>query len=70
MEIQKVEHYQINGRFEVQIERSAVKGVDGFKVTAHGDDIVKVLDDVHFLQDHAERMTAPKPAPAIEAKEK
>ncbi len=41
----KVIHQTINGRYRVVFERSAVKGIDGFKVEANGDDIEIVKKD-------------------------
>ncbi len=36
---EEVKHYQVNGRYKVQFERSAVKGQDGFKVEANDDNL-------------------------------
>ena len=54
MDIQEVKHYQINGRYRVQFERSAVKGVIGYKVEANGDDYDITFNDAHSLQKLAE----------------
>mgnify|MGYP001278358225 CR=1 FL=1 len=57
-------HYQVNGKYKIQFERSAVKGVDGFKVEANGDNIESVQNDAEILKGFAESKTAtPTPAP-------
>ena len=63
MEIQEVKHYQVNGRYKVQFERSATKGVTGYKVEANGDDFDRTFNDAHSLQKLAELA-----APVIEEK--
>ncbi len=60
MKVQIVEHYQIHQRYKIQYERSAVKGVDGYKVEANGDDLKAVLWDAETLKGQAEIATAPK----------
>lgn len=55
----EVRHYQVNGRYRVQYERSAVKGVDGFKVEANGDDIEQTAKDAQDLYMRAQGITAP-----------
>ena len=59
MEIQEIKHFQIGTRYKIQFERSAVKGVDGFKVEATGDDIAQVKADALALKQAAESATAP-----------
>jgi len=71
MEPQEVKHYQVNGRYRVQFERSATKGVDGFKVEANGDSLDDVLMDAKTLKEYAEAATKPViSAPQTEVKEK
>ena len=58
MEIQKVEHYQINQKYRIKIERAAsTKGVLGYTVEANGDNIAEVLLQIGMLKDHVENMT-------------
>ena len=57
MEETKVIH--INSRYRVVFERSAVKGVDGFKVEANGDDYPQTMLDAQSLYDEAVRFTTP-----------
>lgn len=61
--ISHVKHYQINGRFKMQFERSAVKGIDGFKVEANSDNLEDVISQAKTLKEYAEAMT--KPAPVL-----
>lgn len=68
MEIQEVKHYQIGQKYKMQFERSAVKGVDGYKVEANGDDIAQVISDAKTLKLSAEAATLP-PFPPSESKE-
>jgi hypothetical protein len=59
MEEQTVNHYQINGKYRIVIERAAsTKGVDGFKVEANGDDIDAVKLDAERLYSSARMITA------------
>ena len=53
----KVIHQTINGKYRVVFERSAVKGVDGFKVEANGDDYVQTMGDAQSLYNEATRFT-------------
>ena len=57
--MEEVKHYQINGRYKVQFERSAVKGQDGFKVEANGDDLTGTSDEAHRLYEYALLLTKP-----------
>jgi hypothetical protein len=59
-----VNHYQVNGKYKIQFERSAVKGVNGFKVEANGDNIESVQNDAEILKQFAESKTANPPAAA------
>ncbi len=49
----------LNTRYEIQIERSATKGVDGFKVTAKGDTAEDVERDIAVLLEEALARTKP-----------
>ncbi len=60
--VQTVIHQTVNGKYRIQLERSAVKGVDGFKVEANGDDIALVKADADLLYAYATQKTAPLPA--------
>ncbi len=55
--VQKVEHYQVNGKYKLQLERSAVKGIDGFKVEVNGDAIEPVKAEAQKLYDYAVSLT-------------
>jgi hypothetical protein len=57
--MEEVKHYQINGKYRIQYERSAVKGQDGFKVEANGDDFNEVLNDADKLYQVAKCATSP-----------
>ncbi len=51
METQTVNHYQVNGRYRIVVERAAsTKGVLGYKVEANGDDIKTILEDIEILK--------------------
>ncbi len=63
MEETKVIH--VNSRYRVVFERSAVKGVDGFKIEANGDEIDKVVADAEGLYKQAIHVTLP---PTMEIK--
>ena len=58
--MEEVKHYQVNGKYRVVFERSAVKGIDGFKVEANGDDYPQTMNDAQSLYNEAVRFTAPK----------
>ncbi len=53
----KVTHTTINGKYRLQLERSAVKGIDGFKVEVNGDDMESVKADSQKLYDYAIGLT-------------
>ena len=57
MEEQIVRHYQVNGKYRVQFERSAVKGQDGFKVESNDDSAIKAIDDALELYNKAKAIT-------------
>ncbi len=69
MENQTVTHITVNGKYRIQLERSAVKGVDGFKVEANGDDMTLVKADADNLYAFAMKVTAPLPAVPVAPKE-
>ena len=48
---------QVNGKYRIVFERSAVKGTDGFKVEANGDDIEAVRKDANDLYNYALKTT-------------
>ena len=51
---QEVNHYQINQRYRIVIERiGSSKGTLGYKVEANGDDIAQVMTDVATLKTKA-----------------
>jgi len=54
---EEIKHYQVNGKYRVVFERSAVKGIDGFKVEANGDDTASVLNDAQTLYGYAKDIT-------------
>ena len=56
-----VTHIQQNGRYRMQIERSATKGIDGFKVEVNGDDIATVRAEVEGLYTDAKHITFTEP---------
>lgn len=57
--MEEVKHYQVNGKYRVQFERSAVKGQDGFKIEANGDDMILVEADALMLYIKAKNLTTP-----------
>ena len=57
--------YHINGKYRVIFERSAVKGIDGFKVEANGDIIDNVLADAEGLYKQVIHLTLPPKAEGI-----
>ena len=67
MEKQEITHIHLNGRYTVTYERSATKGVDGFKVTANGDDLETVEKDAADLKMVAGEATKPLPATEVKA---
>ena len=69
-ENQTVTHITQNGRFQLEIERAAVKGVDGFKVRANSDSWQQVVNEAQALYEAAEAMTFKAPEPKTETKEK
>ena len=59
MEETNVTHQTINGKYRVVFERSAVKGIDGFKVEANGDNIESVTKDATALYIYAHKSSNP-----------
>ncbi len=59
--------YQVDRKYKVQFERAAsVKGSDGFKVEANGDDLVTTQKEANTLYDDAIRkVEANKPVQPI-----
>jgi len=55
--VEQIEHRNIGQKYRVVIERSAVKGIDGFKVEANSDDMDMVKLEAQTLYDHAKIMT-------------
>jgi len=54
---EEVKHYQVNGKYRIVFERSAVKGIDGFKVEANDDDLDQVELFAQALYHYAIRIT-------------
>ena len=52
-----INHYQVGQKYRMVIERSAVKGVDGFKVEANGDELSQVELDAKTLYASAKIIT-------------
>lgn len=57
--MEEVKHYQVGQKYRVVFERGAVKGIDGFKVEANGDDIDAVMWDATKLYEKAYTETTP-----------
>ncbi len=55
--MEEVKHYQVNGKYKLQLERSAVKGVDGFKCEVNGDSLEEVQAEAQKLYDYAIGLT-------------
>jgi hypothetical protein len=53
----KITHQTINGKYRVVFERSAVKGIDGFKVEANSDEIEQLEKDAQILYNYAKKST-------------
>jgi len=51
---EEVKHYQVNGKYKVQFERGATKGVIGYKVEANGDSLEDTFKDAETLKNNAE----------------
>ena len=59
MENQTITHIHENTRYKIVFERAVVKGVDGFKVEANGDDLEQVQLETTKLYDYAKSKTLP-----------
>jgi hypothetical protein len=60
MEIKEVVVHSIDGaKYQIQFERSAVKGQDGFKITANSDQIEDAKRDIENLYQWALKKTTP-----------
>mgnify|MGYP001558680117 CR=1 FL=1 len=57
--------HHVNGKFRIVFERSAVKGVDGFKVEANGDQLDLVKLDAETLYQYAQKITKPDWIPEV-----
>jgi hypothetical protein len=69
VKVQIVEHYQINSRYRIKIERAAsTKGVLGYTIEANGDTMGDVLLNIEYMKNNIEGLT-PIAAPATEVKE-
>jgi len=66
MENQTIIHEHIDQKYRMVIERSATKGVLGYKVEANGDLLTGVIEQVKVLKDAAE-LIATEPAERFEA---
>ena len=55
--MEEVKHYQVNGRYQVQFERGATKGVIGYKVEANGDDYKETFGEAVKLMQLATEAT-------------
>ncbi len=58
--VEEVKHYQIGTKYKMQLERSAVKGIDGFKVEANGDELEDVKIEAQKLYVYAIGLTKPE----------
>lgn len=56
---EEVRHYQVNGKYRIVFERSAVKGQDGFKVEANNDNLSLAEIDACSLYEFALKATTP-----------
>ncbi len=63
--MEEVKHYQVNGKYRMVYERSAVKGQDGFKVEANDDDIETVMCESFRLYEDAKTKTVPTSSPVF-----
>ena len=54
---QEIRHIQENSKYRIVFERGAVKGIDGFKVEANGDDFSDVQEQALVLYKWAKEQT-------------
>lgn len=57
--MEEVKHITVNGKYKVIIERSAVKGIDGFKVETNSDNIDEAMVQANILYVKAKELTMP-----------
>ncbi len=57
--MEQVQHVTVNGKYQGQIERAAVKGVDGFKVGCNTDDLEEWKKALQEMYDYAIGLTRP-----------
>jgi len=62
-----VTHQTINGKYKIQYERAATKGVIGFKVEANGDDLKQVQMDALALKLNVESAAVDNTTPVAES---
>ena len=65
MEESRILHITEGQKYEVQFERSAVKGQDGFKVRANGDSIEETFKNAQQLYANAIAETALNSIPVV-----
>ena len=51
-----VTHIAQNGRYQIEIERAATKGILGYKIKANGDEILQTIKDAEQLKKEAEKL--------------
>ena len=51
-----VTHITQNGRYQIEIERAATKGILGYKIKANGDDLLQTIKDAEQLKKEAEKL--------------
>lgn len=51
-----VTHITQNGRYQIEIERAATKGILGYKIKANGDEILQTIKDAEQLKKEAEKL--------------
>jgi len=54
---EEIKHYQVNGKYKIQFERGATKGIDGFKVEVNGDNLAEAQSEVSALYEWAKERT-------------
>jgi len=55
-----VTHITQNTRYRVVLERSATKGIIGYKVEANSDNLIEVIKDAEQLKAGAEKLAVEK----------
>jgi len=51
-----VTHITQNGRYQIEIERAATKGILGYKIKTNGDDLLQTIKDAEQLKKEAEKL--------------